>query len=315
MYLLNEMVVFAKVVQTRGFSAAARELGLTTSAVSRHVQRLEQHLGGRLLVRTTRQLAPTELGQQVAQLCQRIVEEARDIEGLGNQYRQTPQGKLTISAPVSLGQRWVAPLLAGFSRAYPEVTVVLNLLDRFVDMIEEDYDLVLRISRDLPPGLAVRPLQPVRYILIAAPDYLAQAGVPQHPSGLAAHQFILFGYGEFGGDWLLRSASGEKVKVQVEPRMTVNNSLAMLTIAEQGSGITLLPDYIAADSLASGKVQQLLNDWEFEHSYAPRNIVAAWHPTRHLPLKARVFIDYLSAHPYHQTHQTDQNNQTDQTEV
>ncbi len=311
MYLLNEMAVFAKVVQTRGFSAAARELGLTTSAVSRHVQRLEQHLGGRLLVRTTRQLAPTELGQQVAQLCQRIVEEARDIEGLGNQYRQTPQGKLTISAPVSLGQRWVAPLLAGFSRAYPEVTVVLNLLDRFVDMIEEDYDLVLRISRDLPPGLAVRPLQPVRYILIAAPDYLAQAGVPQHPSGLAAHQFILFGYGEFGGDWLLRSASGEKVKVQVEPRMTVNNSLAMLTIAEQGSGITLLPDYIAADSLASGKVQQLLNDWEFEHSYAPRNIVAAWHPTRHLPLKARVFIDYLSAHPYHQTHQTDQNNQTE----
>ncbi|MBC3936758.1 LysR family transcriptional regulator [Undibacterium sp. CY7W] len=292
------MAVFAKVVQTQGFSRAARELNLTTSAVSRHIQRLEQHLGARLLVRTTRRLAPTELGQEVYACCCRIVEDAKDIETMSSRYQQSPQGKLRVSAPVTLGQIWLAPLLAEFSRIYPAVTVELSLLDRFVDMIEEGYDLVLRISKDMAPGLAVRPLQLMRYILIASPAYLDKHGKPTHPTQLVQHQFTLFGYADFDGDWYMRSAKDEQIHIRVHPTITVNNSTAMLSVVEQHGGISLLPDYVAANALKTGKVVRLLPDWEFEQNYAPRHIVVAYHPTRHLALKARVFIDFLHSHPF-----------------
>ncbi len=176
MEMLNEMMVFAEVVTSGGFSAAARSLGLETSSVSRSVARLEQHLSARLLHRTTRAIALTEVGEQVFRECAAIAGKVRDIRSLANHFQIEPRGTLRLSAPVALGQLWLAPRLSDFMEACPTVDLRVTLIDRPVDLIEDGIDLALRISADWPPGLVVRKLFAVRYVLIASPSYLARYG-------------------------------------------------------------------------------------------------------------------------------------------
>lgn len=292
---LPEMLIFAKVVELQGFSAAARELGLTTSAVSRQVLRLETHLGARLLNRTTRRLSTTELGQQVYLACARLAEQAREIESLGQSYAHKPQGKLRISAPVVFGQLWLAPRLHEFMQRYPELQLELSLVDRMVDLIDEGFDLTLRISRELAPGLVTRPLMPMRYILAASARYLDEHTKPQHPRELSEHSAIIYGYQEFNNKLSLLHASGESISLSMQTKLTINNSIAMLAAVKAGAGIGLLPAFVAEHALVSGEIIELLPDWTFQDNYQARQIVAAWMPTRHLPLKTRVFIDFLLA--------------------
>ena len=162
MKMLNEMMVFAQVVERGGFSAAARHLGLEASSVSRSVARLEKHLGARLLHRTTRAIALTEIGEQVFAACTTIAATAQGVQSLANQFRAAPRGTLRVSAPVAFGQLWLAPRLAGFMDATPEVDLRVTLIDRPVDLIEDGVDLAIRIAYELPPGLAARKLLSVR---------------------------------------------------------------------------------------------------------------------------------------------------------
>ncbi len=296
MSYLQEMLVFAKVVEMQGFSAAARELHQTTSAVSRQVQRLEAHLGARLLNRTTRRLSTTEFGQQVYAACSRLAEQAREIESLGQSYGHKPQGKLRISAPVVFGQLWLAPRLHAFMQRYPELQLELSLVDRMVDLIDEGFDLTLRISRELAPGLVSRPLMTMRYILVASKHYLQEHTLPHHPRDLTAHKAIIYGYHEFNNHLSLSHASGESLNLSIPSMLTINNSIAMLAAVQAGAGIGLLPAFVAAQALAHGEIIEILPDWQFQDNYQTRQIVAAWLPTRHLPLKTRVFIDYLLEH-------------------
>ncbi|MDB5933814.1 MAG: bacterial regulatory helix-turn-helix, lysR family protein [Massilia sp.] len=291
MEMLREMAIFAKVVDSGGFSAAARQLDLTTSAVSRHVSRLESHLGGRLLQRTTRSLALTELGEQVHAACARMLATAREVNALAGSYSARPNGIIRVTAPVVFGQVWLAPKLPGFLDLYPEVDVRLTLVDRTVDLIEDGADLAIRIARELAPGLAARPLCGMRYVLVASPAYLAAHGVPASPEQLAEHRCSHLDYGPFGGAWTLQRGDA-KVAVKVPARVTINNSGAILAMVEAGGGIGLVPDFTARAALAENRVRQVLPEWDFCEPYAGA-VHAVYMPGRHLALKVRVFIDYL----------------------
>lgn len=291
--MLREMAIFAQVVDSGGFSAAARQLGLTTSAVSRHVSRLEAHLGGRLLQRTTRSLALTELGQQVHAACARMLSTAREIHALAGTYSARPNGIIRVTAPIVFGQIWLAPKLPGFMDAYPEVDVRLTLIDRTVDLIEEGADVAIRIARELAPGLAARPLCAMRYILVAAPEYLAAHPAPATPEALRDHRCTHLGYAPFGDSWTLQRGDA-KVSISVPARLTINNSAAILAMVEAGGGIGLVPDFTARAALDERRVLQVLPEWELCDPYAGA-VHAVYMPGRHLALKVRAFIDYLVA--------------------
>ncbi|MDE2428831.1 MAG: LysR family transcriptional regulator [Burkholderiales bacterium] len=285
------MAIFVQVVDSGGFSAAARQLELTTSAVSRHVARLEAYMGGRLLQRTTRSLALTELGQQVHEGCSRMLSTAREIHALAGSYSARPNGVIRVTAPVVFGQVWLAPKLPGFLARYPEVDVQLTLVDRTVDLIDEGVDLAIRIARELAPGLAARPLCPLRYVLVASPDYLAKRGMPATPQELPQHQCIYLGYARFRENWTLEKGT-QTASVRVPTRFTVNNSAAILAAVEAGGGIGLIPDFAALAPLEAQRVQQVLPDWEFKEPYTG-SVHAVYLPGKYLALKIRALIDYL----------------------
>lgn len=293
MELLDEMVVFSKVVELRSFSAAARQLRLTSSAVSRSVGRLEAHFNSKLLHRTTRAVTPTELGLEVYSGCSLIAQTAREIKSIAGRYASAPVGRLTVSAPVVFGQRWLSPRLPAFLQRWPDVQLKLTLTDRMVDLVEEGFDLALRIATGLPLGLTARPLLSTSYVLIASPSYLQANGEPQTPAELAAHCCVLLGYGPFGGDLLL-SNGHEQIAVKVDGRLAVNNGAAILSAAQAGVGIGLLPDFTAAASLEDGSVMRILSQWTLMGAYGERKVYAVYSPTRHLPQKVRAFIDHLA---------------------
>ena len=313
MEMLNEMAVFVQVVDSAGFSAAARQLRLTTSAVSRHVTRLEHQLGGRLLLRTTRSLTLTELGAQVYAGCARMLSTAREVHTLAGSYRARPNGTVRLTAPVVFGQVWLAPRLPGFLARYPDVSIQLSLIDRNVDLVEDGVDLAIRISRELSPTLAARTLCGMRYVLVASPDYLTQHGVPSHPQDLQAHACIYLGYGAYGDTWTLYPSAkgnptkpkshrkaqgalsamgGDAVQVKVASRAAVNNSAAIMAMVEEDGGIGLVPDFSAQAALAGGKVREVLPDWALGEPYTG-TVYAVYTPGPHLPLKTRALIDYL----------------------
>ncbi|CAN5715236.1 LysR family transcriptional regulator [soil metagenome] len=292
MELLKEMTVFAQVVDSAGFSAAARHLKVTTAAVSRHVSRLEAHMGGRLLQRTTRSMALTELGEQVYAGCVRLVSTAREVHALAGDYSAKPSGRLLLSAPVVFGQVWLAPRLVGFLDRYPEVDLSLGLVDRSVDLIEEGIDLAIRISRELAPGLAARALGEMRYVMVASPVYLSAHGRPAVPQDLPKRRCIFLGYGAFGNEWTLQR-NGARVSVKVPARAAINNSAAILAMVEADGGIGLVPDFTAQAALATGRVERVLPDWQLDEPYTG-TIYAVYTPGRHLALKTRALIDYLA---------------------
>ena len=295
MEMLKEMAIFAEVVESGGFSAAARHLNVTTSAISRHVSRLEKHLGGRLLQRTTRSVALTELGQKVFDGCSQMLSTAREIHALAGSYSARPNGMIRVTAPIVFGQVWLAPRIPGFLAKYPEVNIELTLIDRNVDLIDEGVDLAIRIARKLAPGLAARPLCPMHYVLVATPNYLRQANSPKHPDELTEHQCIYLGYAQFREHWTLENKYKKEVtQVKVANRITINNSKAILATVLADGGIGLVPNFTAEAAITRGDVVQVLPDWVLKEPYSGE-VYAVYQPGRHLALKIRAFIDYMVA--------------------
>ena len=293
MDMLSEMRVFAEVVGRGGFSAAARQQGLTASAVSRHVARLEAHMGGRLLQRTTRSLSLTELGQQVHEGSLRMLAAAREVHALAGSYSERPQGIIRVNAPVVFGSIWLAPRMPAFLDRYPEIGLHLSLLDRTVDLIEEGADVGIRIAREVAPGLAARRLRIMNYVLIASPAYLAARGTPAAPSELEQHRCIALHHSEVGDQWKLKRGTASAT-VNVPGNVSLDNSAAVLAMVEAGGGIGLLSDFAADGALAAGRVVRVLPEWHFDESHA-RGVYAVYVPGRHIALKIRAFIDYLAA--------------------
>lgn len=290
--LLNEMAIFARVVETESFSATARQLGLTPSAVSRSVSRLEKALGIQLLQRTTRKLCLNDSGREVYASCIEIVNAAQTFVTAVRQLSPEPQGLLQISVPKAVGRFVIHPHIPDFLARFPKIDLRLQLDDQPVDLVDGRIDLALRITDKPPTGLIGRKLTHIQHLVCATPAYLARHGVPQHPHDLAAHNCITLGEDARDARWKFYR-DGKSASVTVNARYAVNHTGARLDAALQHLGIASLPWFTARHALQQGQILPVLADWRFQTRYCG----ALWllHlPTRHLPARVKVFMDFIA---------------------
>jgi DNA-binding transcriptional LysR family regulator len=285
---LEVITSFALVVNTGGFTAAAKKLGVSRAAVSKHISQLEAHLGAQLLNRTTRRVSPTEVGYAYYERCSRILEELREADSLVTRLQEQPRGVLKVNAPMSFGTLHLAPTVAQFMARYPDLHVHLELNDRFVDLLEGGFDVGVRIGNLEDSSLIARHIAPVRRLLCAAPQYLETEGVPRHPRDLSHHRCLHYGYFAGGLSWKLTGPGGE-VTVAISPALCANNGEILREVAVQGLGIALLPTFIVGPDLALGRLRPVLAE------YSPPEIAihVIYPPSRHLSAKVRAFIDFL----------------------
>jgi DNA-binding transcriptional LysR family regulator len=285
---LSEMLVFVRVVERRSFSAAARALGMTTSAISKRIAALEGKLRTRLLHRTTRQLSTTDAGQALYQRLGRVFADLEDAErevvGLGGSLR----GVVRVSASLTFGQLHLAPLVADFLLANPELRVELHLNDRFVDVVGEDFDVAIRIGRLLDSSLIARKLAPDGRVVCAAPAYLERHGVPRTPGDLVRHNCMRHTYSD-SPTWSFEGPSGP-VDVKVQGSFHVNHTGAVREAALRGLCLAVLPMFAAADDIRSGALRAVLEDYRMAdtaiYALTPQGV----HPT----VKVRAFVDFLA---------------------
>ena len=262
------MRVFVAVVERSGFSAAASALDLSTASVTRQVAALEKRLGTRLLNRTTRRVGLTSAGAAYYQRAVQLLAELDDIEAAVGAQALVPSGLLRINAPVSFGIARLGPLLAGYRVRYPQVKLDLSLSDRLVDMVEEGFDVAIRITRQPAPNLIARKLADARLLLCAAPDYLARAGTPAAPADLARHACLAYSYWSGGDEWTLQGPAGEAT-VRIDGGLRANNGDVLREAALAGMGIVLQPDFVVGADLAASRLRQVLPDWQGAFSYTP----------------------------------------------
>lgn len=292
MKCLSEMMVFARVVESGGFSAAARALGTTTSAISRNITRLEAHIGGRLLNRTTRALSVTELGREVHAACVAIHRTSRELDALADDQGGAPSGHLKVGVPGAYGQAYIIPQLPRFMKRYPDLSIQLELVEQVPDVVGESYDLAICTDAAPPASLTARALSRCGTVLVASPAYLARAGTPAHPADLDAHTVICARTAASGASWTMRLDVRDH-RVSPRSRMLANDDGTIVCAASEGMGIGLVTDYAARHALQSGQLVQVLADWRIEGAIAPI-VHALYAPARRVPKKTEAFIDFFS---------------------
>lgn len=261
------LAVFAKVVESRSFAGAARDLGLSKATVSKAVSRLEGRLGTRLFNRTSRRLALTDAGRLLSAPAAKILHEAEAAESETLSQSVSPRGLVRLAAPMSFGLLAIAPVMPEFLRAYPDVQVDLHLSDAMVDVIGEGFDAVLRIATLPDSSLIARRLCGVERYLVAAPSYLKARGKPKHPMALAEHACLGYAYLLTPDTWVFQHKNGESATVHPSGGpLRVNNGDAMLPALIAGLGLGVLPDFILRDALASGKLERVLPEWSLPSS-------------------------------------------------
>ena len=285
---IDAMRVFVAVVERNGFSAAADALDISTAAVTRQVAALEKRLSTRLLNRTTRRVSPTSTGAAYYQRCVQLLAEFDELEASVGAQALQPSGRLRINAPVSYGITRLGALLPAYSARYPQVELDLQLSDRQVDMVEEGFDLAIRITRQPAPNLIARHLAQVRIRLCAAPSYLARRGRPATPQDLTSHECLSYTYSAGGDTWQLLGPQGE-ASIALQPHLRANNGEVLREAAIAGMGIIAQPDFIIDQALANGQLVPVLPEWEVPAI----GIYAVYTSRSHLAPKVRSFIDYL----------------------
>jgi DNA-binding transcriptional LysR family regulator len=269
---LTSLTAFARVVDTGGFSAAARRLGMSVTMVSNHVQALEERLGARLLNRTTRKVSLTEIGQAYYDRALRILADIDEADRIAGALHATPRGLLRLYAAAAM-IRFLTPVIAEFLTTYPAVSVDLSVGERMVDVIEEGYDLVIRPVMPPDSTLVARQLSPWRHVVCCAPSYLAAHPAPAEPDDLVHHNCLRYAQYPYGEDWHFEDAEGRPVSVRV-----------------RGNLVTSAPTFAVADDLASGTLLRLLPD----HRGVEFTISAIYPHRHHLSTKVRFFIDLLA---------------------
>jgi DNA-binding transcriptional LysR family regulator len=292
MHYLSYIPTFVKVVERQSFSGAARDLGMTKSAVSKHIQSLEEGLRVRLLNRTTRTLSLTEEGQIFYAKCTHIVEELESAEQLVHNLNENPSGVLKINAPTSFGALHLAPLIAEFGALYPDIRLEVDFSDHFIDIIAEGVDVCIRVASLTDSSLIAKKLSGCPIIMAASPDYIAQHGAPTHPDQLINHRFIEYSYIERLREWRYRDpADGREKVAPITVTMRANNAQMMRQAALAGVGILNVPSFIIADDVKQGRLVRLLG----EYLNAPeRNIYALFPHNRFMSAKVRLFIDFIA---------------------
>ncbi len=284
------MRVFARVVDAGNFSAAGRQLGVAPSSVSRRIGELEDVLGARLFHRTTRKLSLTEAGSVYDERVRRILADVAEARLAVARLGDAPTGVLRLSVPASIARRHVAPALADFHRRFPAVEVVLAVSDRLVDLIDEGFDLAVRVGRLSESGLIARKIGSARRVVCASPAYLERAGEPETPAELADHSCLVFRTHPGNNVWEFRGADGA-TQVRVSGRLFVNDGEALSAAAVAGLGVVLLPEWLVGAELRRNRLREVLPGYRPVPDTTP--LYAVYPHRRHLPPKVRVLVDFL----------------------
>lgn len=284
---LRSMEVFVTVVDAGSFAGAARRCGMSAVMIGKHIRALEQMLGAALLTRTTRRQALTEIGRSYAEQCRAILAQIGAAESVAETMRAAPRGVIKATAPVSFGAQWLSPAITDYLARYPDVTVDLNLNDRTLDLVEEGFDIAVRIGPLPDSTLVARPLAPYAMAICASPAYLQRHGTPQTPADLADHACL-----EFTG-WLPQARwklKGEQDGRLVRPGRFRSNSTAALRMAAlNGFGIVMQAEAILADDIAAGRLVPLLRHW----LPTPRPMHLVYSRDRRATPKLTTFVDFL----------------------
>lgn len=260
---LTSMVVFARVVETLSFTEAAKSLRLSKSSVSREIAQLEVRLGTQLLNRTTRKIQVTEVGMSYYQYCHRILTEAQNAENFIRNFHEEPMGSLRLIAPVSFGSQCIVPALNSFIAGNIHISVDLELTDRTINMEEDQCDIGIVIGREIPHHSLATPLIDITWGLYATPDYIRQFSPIEKPDDLPRYDYLLF-RGPAHTISLPFRKERHKLDIEVRSRFRINNSVALMSSALAGAGMAYLPDYVAHEAVAEGKLIRLLPEWNMD---------------------------------------------------
>lgn len=286
--VLAGMRVFVAVVDTGSFAGAAEKLDLSRGMTSRYVAQVEAHLGVRLLNRTTRKLSLTGVGQDYYQRAVQVLGLVEEAETAATSETAQPRGTLRINAPLSFSTLHLGGAVTEYLKRFPDVQVDLSLVDREVKLVEEGFDLALRISSDIDPTLIARPLAPVRVVACASAQYLDTHGMPEHPQDLARHNCLRYTNARTSDEWHFRRDK-EHCQVAVQGNLQGNNGDVLCSAAVAGLGVVLQPTFMVYQLLNTGSLIRVLEGWEPES----RTLNAVYANRRFLPLKTRSFIDFL----------------------
>ena len=286
---LTEMEAFATVVDQGGFTDAARKLGISKSAVSKHVSSLEARLGARLLNRTTRRVSPTEIGLAYYDRARRVLNDAGEADALVTSMQSAPSGTLRISVATDFGVNHLSPILGDFLAEFPDITVNMVLNNRYVELISEGFDMAVRIGELEDSSLRARKLAESSKRMIAAPSYFERFGRPARIDDLNEHKLLHYSNNSAGNVWRITAPSGEKRQVRTAGWLTVNDGQSLLNAAISGLGIAYLPTFLFQSALKEGLVEEAMPELPIEK----QGIYAVYPPGRFTQPKVRAFIDFL----------------------
>jgi len=289
---LTAIQAFAQVVESGSFAKAAERLGLSTSATSRHVADLETHLQTRLLNRATRKVSLTEGGRAYYERVVQLLADLDEAEQEASRTAVVPRGVIKLTTAVNFGVRHVAPAIAAFMARHKEVRFDVSLSDRIVDLVEEGFDLGIRIGTAGPHNVVARKLGETRVVPCASADYLKKHGTPQVPEDLARHNCFTYEYVTPRNVWTFRDADGRERPVRVSGSLHSNNGDILAEAAARGAGIVFEPAFIVGPEVRAGRLVPLLQDF----TPAPLPIYAVYSSRKHLSVKVRLFVDFLLEH-------------------
>lgn len=288
MDLFSSMRMYVAVVDGGSFATAADKLDISRAMVSKQIQKLEEHLGTRLMNRTTRRLSLTETGREFYERSMQIVSDVEEAEQIAGQMTRMPRGVLRVTIPLSYGQHRLAGIIGDYTQAYPQVQLDISLSDRKVELIDEGFDLAIRIGAMPQSDLVARKIGGVRSIVCAAPAYLEQHGVPQTPADLTAHACLGYTLTGTGAEWRLEGPDG-MVTIPISGPIKADNGDIIRLAALRGAGIVFQPPFIIGDDIDAGKLVRVLPDWQS----AELGVYAVYPSRKHLSAKVRTFVDFL----------------------
>lgn len=286
---LTEMEAFATVVDQGGFTDAAKKMGISKSAVSKHVSSLEARLGARLLNRTTRRVSPTEIGLAYYDRARRVLNDAGEADALVSSMQSAPSGLLRISVATDFGVNHLSSILGEFLHQYQDITVNMVLNNRYVELISEGFDMAVRIGELEDSTLRARRLTETSKRMVAAPSYFEKYGRPEKIDDLNEHKLLHYSNAAAANVWKITAPSGEKRQVRTSGWLTVNDGQSLLNAAVSGLGIAYLPSFLYDDAMKAGLVEEALPDLPIEK----QGIYAVYPPGRFTQPKVRAFIDFL----------------------
>lgn len=281
--------MFVAVMETGSFTAAAERLGTSSSQASKLVSRLEGELGVRLLSRTTRAVSPTEAGQAYFGRLRPLLEEFDNLDAAIRDAARAPRGRLRLTAPLTFGTMEIAPALNDFAASFPQIELDVGFSDRVANLVDDGFDLAIRVGRPDDSSMIARKLCEVRIVVVASPAYLERNGEPQTPEDLSRCECIIDTNFREPNRWPFRDGEGKAASAHVGGRIRYSNAEACLKAAEAGLGLACVPSFIAGDALRSGRVRRVLEPFETE----PYAVHALYPHSRHLAAKVRVLVDFL----------------------